>query len=150
MAITPNSKPPEIPTKTIRLTDFSMGLNSTISGSLLSDKELQVAKNISLEQKGTIMPGKGRRKRYDEPFSAYPCCGIGSYYKNDGISRLLIASHDTLYTDKPSISAKWDIQVEWGKEGTSLSSLGTVSEVDGSFTKLGSLMGLNGNCVDAD
>ena len=97
-----------------------------------------------------LCPVKGDARGTTSLSQPNPCCGIGSYYKNDGISRLLIASHDTLYTDKPSISAKWDTQVEWGKEGTSLSSLGTVSEVDGSFTKLGSLMGLNGNCVDAD
>jgi hypothetical protein len=111
--ISPNKKPPEIETKTLRLADFSMGLNTTISGSLLNNNELQVAEDVSFEQKGTIMPRRGRRKRYEEAFSDSPCCGLGSYYKKDGTTKLLFAAGDKLYSDSPSISIKWDNQNDW-------------------------------------
>ncbi|MGI6125167.1 MAG: LamG domain-containing protein, partial [Acetivibrionales bacterium] len=111
--ISPNKKPPEIETKTLRLADFSMGLNTTISGSLLNNNELQVAEDVSFEQKGTIMPRRGRRKRYEEEFSDSPCCGLGSYYKKDGTTKLLFAAGDKLYSDSPSISVKWDNQNDW-------------------------------------
>lgn len=111
--ISPNKKPPEIQTKTLRLDDFSMGLNTTISGSLLNNNELQVAEDVSFEQKGTIMPRRGRRKRYEEEFSDSPCCGLGSYYKKDGTTKLLFAAGDKLYSDSPSISVKWDNQNDW-------------------------------------
>ena len=111
--ISPNKKPPEIETKTLRLADFSMGLNTTISGSLLNNNELQVAEDVSFEQKGTIMPRRGRRKRYEEEFSDSPCCGLGSYYKKDGTTKLLFAAGDKLYSDSPSISVKWDNQSDW-------------------------------------
>jgi len=111
--ISPNKKPPEIETKTLRLADFSMGLNTTISGSLLNNNELQVAEDVSFEQKGTIMPRRGRRKRYEEEFSDSPCCGLGSYYKKDGTTKLLFAAGDKLYSDSPNMSFKWDNQNDW-------------------------------------
>ena len=111
--ISPNKKPPEIETKTLRLADFSMGLNTTISGSLLNNNELQVAEDVSFEQKGTIMPRRGRRKRYEEEFSNSPCCGLGSYYKKDGTTKLLFAAGDKLYSDSPNMSFKWDNQNDW-------------------------------------
>ncbi|MGI6125226.1 MAG: discoidin domain-containing protein, partial [Acetivibrionales bacterium] len=71
------------------------------------------AEDVSFEQKGTIMPRRGRRKRYEEEFSDSPCCGLGSYYKKDGTTKLLFASGDKLYSDSPNMSFKWENQNDW-------------------------------------
>lgn len=149
MPILPESKPPEIPTKTIRLNDFSSGLNTTISATLLEDNELQKAFDASLEQKGTLVPRRGRQKRYASAFSAYPCCGIGAYYKKDGTSRLLIGNHDSLYSDKPHISYSWDTEADWEAEGTTKSTLlETITTAGHLAFKVNGLDRATGNCSD--
>ena len=87
--------------------DFSLGLNTVISGSLLGKGEAQVAENISFEQKGTIVPRRGRIKRFANNFSSSPTTGLGMLYKQDGTSRLVMSSRDSLYFDKPVESVKW-------------------------------------------
>lgn len=149
MPITPDNKPPEIPTKTIRLNDFSLGLNTTISPSLLNNNELQVARDVSLEQKGTIVPRRGRKKRYATAFSAYPCCGLGAYYKKDGTSRLLIGNHDSLYSDAPHVSYSWNTEEEWEAEGTTKSVLlDTVTTAGNLAFKENGLPRATANCSD--
>ena len=77
-------KPPVNKNNVEYIEDFSGGLNTTISGSLLNKNEAQVANNISFEQKGTILPRKGRKKRYPTRFAPAPCSGLGMLYKQDG------------------------------------------------------------------
>ncbi len=113
-----DKRPPVNKPVTERITDFSGGLNTTISGSLLNSNEAQVAEDVSFEQKGTIVPRRGRKKRYSSSFTNEGCTGIGAYYKKDGTSRLLISSGDKLFSDKPHISTKYDTKADWDKEGT--------------------------------
>lgn len=125
MPIVPQSKPPEIPTRTLRLNDFSLGLNTTISPTLLGDNELQVANNVSLEQKGTIVPSRGRVKRYSTPFANVPTCGLGAYYKKDGTTKLLAAAGSVLYADTPGIVNKWTTQADYEESGSARSNADT-------------------------
>jgi hypothetical protein len=108
-----NKRPPVNKVETVHLQDFSGGLNSTISGSLLNINEAQVAKDMSLEQKGTIIPRNGRTKRYALPFSDSPIVGLGMLFKQDGTSHLIAASDDKLYSDAPRISEKWQHREDW-------------------------------------
>jgi hypothetical protein len=114
-----------------RIIDFSGGLNTTISPSLLNNNEAQKAVDVSFEQKGTIIPRKGRRKRYDVNFNSNPCTGIAGYYKKDGTSRLLIASGDKLYSDEPHIDTKYTTQADFeqGEKSTTLSTSKTSGSV---------------------
>jgi len=146
--IFPDKKPPEIPTRIIRLTDFSGGQNSTIAGSLLNDNEAQIAENVSLEQKGTLFPARGRVKRYVSDFSSSPCCGIGGYFKKDGTSYFLVASDTILYNDSPGLSKKWTNQTDFEAVGTAKSVYVSTTKDPGKAVKLGSALGLDGDCED--
>lgn len=130
------------------INDFSGGLNTTINGSLLNKNEAQKADNVSFEQKGTLKPRRGRRKRYLAPFSNYPITGLGAYYKSDGTSRLIIPSGDKVSYDKPHISNKYDTQADFEKAGTSKTSWVNTSLTPGSLVFTGSLLGTPGDCED--
>lgn len=134
MAVQADKNPPESRNFSERIVDFSGGLNTTISGSLLNSNEAQVATDISMEQKGTIRPRKGRIKRYPTPFDASPITGLGVYYKNDGTSRLLMSANESLYSDAPHMSTRWDTKAEWEQAGILLDGLASVTEVEGSVT----------------
>ena len=96
-----------------RISDFSGGLNTTISRGLLNSNEAVIAQDISYEQKGTIIPRRGIRRRYATPFSVNPCTGAGVYYKKDGTSRLIVATGDSVFADKPHIDFVWDDAPRW-------------------------------------
>ena len=82
MAVQADKRPPETVVKTQRIYDFSGGLNTTINGSLLNTNEgSQIAKNVAFEQKGTLVPLRGRRKRYSSPFVVSAISGMGMLYK---------------------------------------------------------------------
>ncbi len=103
---------------TLRLVDASGGLNTAIAPSLLSDREARVANNVSYDQKGTISPRRGRRKRYTVAFSSSPVVNLGAYYKKDGTARLLMAAGNSMYYDKPHQATKYDTQAEWQAPGS--------------------------------
>lgn len=134
MAVQANKTPPENRSYNERIVDFSGGLNTTISGSLLNSNEAQIATDISMEQKGTIRPRRGRTKRYATPFATAPVTGLGVYYKNDGTSRLLMASGSTLYKDSPHMSDRWDTKADFEQDGTTLSGFASLTEKEGSVT----------------
>lgn len=113
MSIKADRRPPVNAPAVERIEDFSGGLNTTISGSLLNKNEAQIALDISFEQKGTIVPRRGRRRRYNVDFGSLPCTGLGAYYKKDGTSRLLVTSDDKIYSDAPHLSKKWDVIEDW-------------------------------------
>lgn len=110
-----DKKAPESPSKSVRIKDFSGGLNTTISGSLLNINEAQKSKNVSVEQKGTIVPRKGRRRRYDTPYSAQPCSGMGMLFKQDATSFLVMSSGDSIYSDAPRMSYRYDTTEDFEK-----------------------------------
>jgi hypothetical protein len=114
-----DKKPPVNKANTEYINDFSGGLNTTISGSLLTEKEAQVAENVSFEQKGTIVPRKGRRKRYSAPFVNEPISGLGQLYKQDGTARLVISAGTNMYSDKPNLSTKWTSKADFDVTGAS-------------------------------
>ena len=114
-----DKKPPENKPKVEYIVDFSSGLNTTISPALLNKNEAQLAEDVSFEQKGTIVPRRGRRKRYETPFSTSPVTGIAGYFKSDGTSRLVVATGDKVYADEPHMEYKWTTQADWEQEGTS-------------------------------
>ena len=134
MAVVADKNPPENTSYSERIVDFSGGLNTTISGSLLNSNEAQVATDISMEQKGTIRPRRGRTKRYNTPFSSEPVTGLGVYYKNDGTSRILTSSGESLYSDAPHMSTRWDVKADWEHEGEVLDGLASTTQVEGSVT----------------
>ena len=149
MVVERDKKPPENKSFNERLVDFSGGLNTTISGSLLNSNEAQVAINTSLEQKGTIRPRRGRRKRYTEDFAPTAVTGLGVYYKNDGTSRILVTSNDKIYADAPHMSVKWTEKADWEIEGTETSGYLTTAYKEGSITANQQELGLAGKCEDA-
>lgn len=129
-----DKKPPENKSYVERISDFSGGLNTTISGSLLSSREAQVANDISFEQKGTIKPRRGRVKRYLTPFTPDSITGIGTYYKSDGTSRLIVSAGDKLYSDTPHMSIKWSTKNDFEQTGTLVEGFATTTRVEGSVT----------------
>ena len=114
----PDKKAPVVRVSVEYISDFSGGLNTTISGSLLNEKEAQLAEDISFEQKGTIVPRKGRRRRYSTHFASTPVSGLGQLYKQDGTARLIIASDTHLYSDKPNMATKWTNKEDFDADGT--------------------------------
>lgn len=149
MPVAADKNPPESKSYSERIVDFSGGLNTTISGSLLNSNEAQIARNLSLEQKGTIRPRRGRTHRYSTPFSETPVTGLGAYYKNDGTSRLLMSSGESIFSDAPHMSTKWTEKADW--EQTGVTSLGYMSTTDteGSITARKQPFGVAAKCEDA-
>lgn len=144
-----DKKPPENKSFHERIIDFSGGLNTTISGSLLNSNEAQVAINTSLEQKGTLKPRRGRAKRYVTPFASTPVTGLGVYYKNDGTSRVLITSNDSVYSDAPHMSTKWAEKADWEAAGTETYGYLSTTYKEGSITSNQQELGLAAKCQDA-
>ena len=116
--VEPDKKAPETPSKVEQINDFSGGLNTTINGSLLNKSEAQKAINVSFEQKGTIVPLKGRVKRYPAPYHTSPTTGLGMLFKQDGTSHLVMASDDRLYSDAPRMSYRYTEKPDWEKGTT--------------------------------
>lgn len=149
MSVIANKNPPENRSYSERIVDFSGGLNTTISGSLLNSNEAQVAKDLSLEQKGTLRPRRGRRKRYTTPFTTDSITGIGTYYKNDGTSQLLISAGDAIYSDAPHMSTKWTSKTDWEQTGVVSDGFLSVVDTEGSITSRKQPMGTMAKCEDA-
>lgn len=110
----------------VRLSDFSGGRNSTISPSLLNANESPTAERVSFDQKGTIRPHWGRKKRYANPFSSSPVTGLGEYRKSNGTTRLLIGNGDKIYYDMPSFVNEWDDFSSWNLSGCYTNSQGNI------------------------
>lgn len=108
-----DKKPPDNRSNQERIIDFAGGLNTTVSGSLLNKNEAQIATNISFENKGTLMPRKGRKLRFATSFSDYPVSSLGAYYKQDGTIRLLMSSYDKLFYDSPHLIFNYNEAVEF-------------------------------------
>jgi hypothetical protein len=132
MPVQADKNPPESKSYAERVVDFSGGLNTTISGSLLNSNEAQIATDISMEQKGTIRPRRGRKKRYASVFSASPITGLGVYYKNDGTSRLLASAGDSLYSDEPHMATKWTAKADWEQTGVITQGFASTTQTEGS------------------
>ncbi|NLZ95988.1 MAG: hypothetical protein GX921_09225, partial [Bacteroidales bacterium] len=92
--------------------DWSGGMNDVINPALLNDNESPRLENASLDEKGTLYPAKGRRERYNEPFSDRSINGMGAFYKSDGTSRLVIGADNELYIDSPHHINTFDSQSE--------------------------------------
>ena len=133
MAIQADKKAPESPSAVERILDFSGGLNSTISGSLLNKSEAQVSDNVSYEQKGTLKARNGRRKRYVQAFSPSVISGVGTYYKSDGTSMIVVASGDKLYVDQPQLALRWQEKADWEQEGVETSERLSTTKEEGSL-----------------
>lgn len=96
-----------------RVVDFSGGMNNTIHPALLGETESALVQSLSLDEKGTLTPTRGRRLRYALPFSAEAVNGIARYVRSDGISRLLIGSGGSLFTDTPRLVTVFDSLEDW-------------------------------------
>lgn len=92
--------------------DWSGGMNDVINPALLNDNESPRLENISLDEKGTLYPAKGRTERYGQPISEKAINGLGAFYKLDGTSRLVIGVDNELYTDSPHHVNRFDSQSE--------------------------------------
>lgn len=108
-----DSKPPVNKVNRLFIEDFSGGLNSTIAPNLLNDNEGSIVTNVSLIQKGTLRPRRGRQKRYEEPFSDTRVLGLGMLYKQDGTSRLVVTSDSSVYYDEPREDFRWTTTADW-------------------------------------
>jgi len=100
-----------------RLFDWSGGMNNAVNPVLLKDNESPLLENASLDEKGTLFPRMGSRDRYSEQIGNEPVTGIGTYYKSDGTSRLLISAGTKLYEDNPHIMDVFENQDEF-EQGT--------------------------------
>jgi hypothetical protein len=118
---------------TIRLRDFSGGWNPSDSPSLLSDREAHKADNVSYDQRGTLEPMKGRKKRFAVPFGSASVAGLGALVKKDGTTRLVIAAGDKISYDEPHLDRKWDTQGDWKQAGTSFRGEATADRTAGSL-----------------
>jgi hypothetical protein len=92
--------------------DWSGGMNDVINPALLNDNESPRLENVSLDEKGTLYPAKGRTERYGQPISEKAINGLGAFYKSDGTSRLVIGADNELYTDSPHHINTFDSQSE--------------------------------------
>ena len=118
----------------VRITDFSGGHNDTVAPALLNSNEAQKAHNINFDQKGTIQPQKGRKKRYAQKFSDQPVSGLGAFYTKAGTGHLLIAAGTDVYTDEPHMEYRWDSVSDWKKQGTRFEGDATADRIVGSLT----------------
>jgi hypothetical protein len=114
-----------------RLFDWSGGMNDAVDPALLNDNESPIFENAALDQKGTLYPRRGSEERYPTDIASAPVTGIGSYYKSDGTSRLLIGAGSSLYTDKPHVIDVFDAKAEWD--------LGTVTGLASTSAVVGSV-----------
>lgn len=96
-----------------RIVDFSSGQHDAVHPSLLADNEAKIAQNVSLDEKGTLIPRKGIKRRFASSFDSSAVAGMGAYYKKDGTSRLVIAAGTSVYADKPHIVHRFDTQPGW-------------------------------------
>ena len=98
-----------------RLVDQSGGMvDSTVYPTLLNDNEAASLKNVSLDEKGTVKPCKGRSKRFATAFDASNACnGIGAFYPDTATSRLVMGAGTKLYKDTPHLINRWTDQADW-------------------------------------
>ena len=96
-----------------RVVDFSGGMNNTIHPALLGETESILIQSHSLDEKGTLTPIRGRRLRYANPFSGEPINGIARYVRSDGVSRLVIGSGGSIFTDTPRLVTVFDSLEDW-------------------------------------
>lgn len=96
-----------------RIFDWSGGMNNAVNPVLLKDNESPLLENASLDEKGTLFPRMGSRDRYSEQIGNEPVTGIGTYYKSDGTSRLLIGAGSKLYEDNPHVTDVFGSQEEF-------------------------------------
>lgn len=96
-----------------RLNDFSGGMNNTVHPAMLNENESALVQNYSLDEKGTLFPVIGRKKRYADGAILGPVNGIGEYNRSDGVSKLLIGSGSNLYVDLPRLVEDYATQANW-------------------------------------
>ncbi len=89
-------------------------MNDAVNAALLSENESPLLYNACLDEKGTLGPRTGCEKRYSVDIGTAEVVGMGSFYKSDGTSRLLIATDDgKLYVDTPHVISKYSTQAEF-------------------------------------
>ena len=110
-----------------RLNDFSGGMNNAVHPAMLNENESALIQNNSLDEKGTLFPIKGRKKRYQDGVGSKPINGIAEYNRSDGVSRLIIGSGNSLYVDTPRLVEEVSSQADW-EEGTPGSRISTSIE----------------------
>ncbi len=96
-----------------RLMDFSGGMNNVVQPAMLNDNESVLLQNYSMDEKGTLLPIKGRKARYVPGTIPGPLNGMAAYHRSDGVSRLLIGSGHRLYIDTPRLVDEFDSQADW-------------------------------------
>lgn len=117
----------------IRITDFSGGHNDTVAPALLNPNEAQRAHRVNYDQKGTIQPQKGRKRRYGQRFSDHPVSGLGAFYTKAGTGHLLIASGTSVFTDEPHMGHIWDAAADWKREEAKFEGAATADRTNGSL-----------------
>ncbi|MCL6557465.1 MAG: hypothetical protein K6U74_01445, partial [Firmicutes bacterium] len=97
-----------------RIYDWSGGQNNAVNVALLNDNESRLLQNYSLDEKGTLFPAKGSLKRYASDLGSAAVAGMGTFYKSDKTSRLLIGLEDgKLYADSPHLINTYDTQANF-------------------------------------
>jgi len=103
-----------------RLVDLSGGMVDVVHPALLNDSESKLLKNVSLEEKGTLKPCKGRTRRFASPFDASnPCNGIYAFYPDTATSRLVMGAGTKLFKDTPHLIYRWTDQADFDETGSS-------------------------------
>lgn len=103
-----DKRPPQAETRTEYIRDLSGGQVSAVSSISLRNKEAQMARNTTFNLRGALQLRKGFRKRYAASIGESAILGIGTLYKSDGTSRLVVAVDDRLYYDKPHYAYEFD------------------------------------------
>ena len=123
MRTLPDRNPPESKEKPLRIQDLSGGQKTAISSTLLKDKEMQKAENVSFSLRGAIKLREVFKNRYDTTFSSRGIAGLGGFFKTDGTTRLVMAVDDKLYYDKPHYEKRYSEQHEFEEGITTYLSL---------------------------
>lgn len=95
-----------------RINNWEGGMNDVVNAALLNEDESPLLENASLDEKGTLSPREGSDERYAVALDGN-IAGMGSFYKSDGTSRLLIGTDaGKLYVDTPHVINKYSTQAE--------------------------------------
>ena len=103
-----------------RLVEQSGGMvDDVVYPTLLNDNEASGLKNISLDEKGTVKPCKGRTSRFGTAFdAANPCNGIAAFYPDPATTRLVMGAGTKLFRDTPHLINRWTDQAHFNESGS--------------------------------
>jgi len=83
----------------------------------IGDNALTEAENVVYTLEGHVKPRKAIKRRFASDFSSAPVVGMAPYYGKDGITKVVMASGNSLYVDQPHLTFSYDTVGEWSQSG---------------------------------